>query len=182
MPNYRRSATLGGLYFFTLVTYQRRKIFHDAQTRHWLRDAIDATRKKYPFDVDAWVLLPEHLHCIWRLPEKDKDFSTRWSLIKSRFSKRSRDYLHDPARLTASREVHRESTIWQRRFWEHEIRDEADYRTHMDYIHINPVKHGLVERVKDWPWSTFHRYVREGMYPESWGGRIVQRNGRNFGE
>ncbi len=182
MPNYRRTNTHGGLCFFTLVTYQRRSIFHDALARQWLRDAIDVTRKKYPFEVDAWVLLPEHLHCIWRLPENDKEYSMRWSLIKSRFSKRSRDYLRDPDRLTASRRAHRESSIWQRRFWEHEVRDETDYRTHMDYIHINPVKHGLVERVNDWPWSTFHRHVREGRYPENWGGRIVQRNGKNFGE
>ena len=112
-----------------------------------------------PFDLQAIVILPDHLHCLWRLPEGDADFSTRWRLIKTRFSKS----------FGKSANQRGEKEIWQRRFWEHQIQDETDWRNHMDYIHFNPVKHGLVQRAADWPFSSFHRAVERGWYPEDWG-------------
>ena len=169
MVTYRRADIPGGTYFFTVVTYKRRKIFVDSKARTFLREAVLEVRKQHPFTIDAWVLLPDHLHCIWTLPPGDHDFSGRWGRIKAGFSKRAKTMLHDEALLTKSRKKKRESTIWQRRFWEHVIHDEADLRNHMDYIHYNPVKHGLVEQVCDWPYSTFHRMVAEGIYGRDWG-------------
>ncbi len=177
MSNYRRAKTIGGTYFFTLVTYRRRRILANEQCRKWLRDAIEKTRVNYPFSIDAWVLLPDHLHCVWTLPKEDDDFSIRWNLIKGRFSRSARDSLRLREWMTSSKIKHRESTIWQRRFWEHEINSERDYRRHVEYIHYNPVKHGLVKRVRDWPYSTFARYVANGIYPIDWGG-----DGRDFDE
>ena len=169
MSTYRRARTPGGTYFFTVVTFGRRKIFADPLARTLLRAAITEVRQHHPFTIDAWVLLPEHLHCVWTLPSDDRDFSIRWGRIKAGFTKRARGLFHKPELLTDSRKKHRDSTIWQRRFWEHEIRNDDDYRRHVDYIHYNPVKHGLVVRVRDWPYSTFHRLVREGVYPADWG-------------
>ncbi len=182
MSNYRRANTVGGTYFFTLVTYRRRRILANEQCRKWLRDAIEKTRVNHPFHVDAWVLLPDHLHCIWTLPQEDNDFSTRWNLIKGRFSRLARESLHRHEWMTPSKTKHRESTIWQRRFWEHEIRNDRDYQRHVEYIHYNPVKHGLVKRVRDWPHSTFARYVRNGVYPADWGGQDRDFDASEFGE
>jgi putative transposase len=123
-----------------------------------------------PFVVEGWVLLPDHLHCIWTLPEGDADFSTRWSLIKRSVSRFAAEMALDPGLRKASARKRRESTVWQRRFWEHLIRDEADMERHLDYIHFNPVRHGYVARAVDWPYSTIHRYVREGVYPVDWAG------------
>ena len=123
-----------------------------------------------PFVVDAWVLMLDHIHCIWTLPEGDGDYSTRWTEIKRYVTTACRDGLHDPRLLTRAARQRGESTIWQRRFWEHQIRDEADMERHVDYIHFNPVKHGQVRQVCDWPYSTFHRYVREGIYSSDWAG------------
>ena len=121
-------------------------------------------RETRPFTIDAWVLLPDHLHCIWTLPPGDADYSTRWNRIKRRMSLDcSADYKRDEL-LTASKRNHRESTLWQRRFLEHQIRDEMDFMQHVDYLHYNPVKHGLCQRLADWPHSTFHRYVTQGVY------------------
>ncbi len=182
MSDYRRAKTVGGTYFFTLVTYRRRRILTSQQCRQWLRDAIEKTRLKYPFGIDAWVLLPDHLHCVWTLPKEDEDFSTRWNLIKGRFSRLARESLHRKEWMSPSKTKHRESTIWQRRFWEHEIRNERDYQRHLDYIHYNPVKHGLVKRVCDWPHSTFARYVEKGVYPVDWGGECRDFEEWEFGE
>lgn len=182
MSNYRRARIDGGVYFFTVVTNSRQEILTLPQSRKALRNAIEATRKLLPFAVEAWVLLPEHLHCIWFLPKDNGDFSKRWGMIKAGFSKQVRASLEQGKQLTASRKKHRESALWQRRFWEHAIRDEQDFRRHVDYIHYNPVKHGLVERVKDWPYSTFHRYVKKGIYPENWGGGEVNNFDQGFGE
>ncbi len=148
-----------------------------------LREAINDVRQRHPFSIDAWVLLPEHLHCIWTLPEGCSGFSLRWSLIKSGFSKRTKVLFHVTEWINDSRRHHRESTIWQRRFREHLIRDEDEYRACMDYIHYNPVKHGHVRRVIEWPYSTFHRYVQLGIYPEHWGGgSISDEQGHPWGE
>lgn len=146
-----------------------------------LREAVEKARATHPFTIDAWVLLPDHLHCVWTLPEGDRNFSIRWGLIKTGFSKRAKELFHREEWLNESRQRHQESTIWQRRSWEHEIRDENDFRRHLDYIHYNPVKHGLVGNVADWPYSTFHRLVGAGVYPKGWGGEAGEIAGE-FGE
>jgi putative transposase len=138
-----------------------------------LRNAVNFVRQNRPFTIDAWVLLPEHLHCVWTLPPNDTDYSTRWNLIKSRFSKNAKTHLHKPEFMTPSKYKHHESTIWQRRFWEHRIRGPDDFQKHFDYIHYNPVKHKLVQKVKEWPYSTFHQYVRQDIYSERWGGGAI---------
>jgi len=169
MSTYRRARIAGGTYFFTVVTHRRRPVFSMAEARTMLRDAIHEVRGLHPFVIDAWVLLPDHLHCIWTLPPGDMDYSTRWGKIKAGFSRRARDLLYDESLLGSSRKKKRESSVRQRRFWEHTIGDERDLRRHMDYIHYNPVKHGLVENVRDWPYSTFHRLVQQGIYSQKWG-------------
>jgi putative transposase len=130
-----------------------------------LRESIDKVRARYPFVIDAWVLLPDHLHCIWTLPKGDDDFSTRWRLIKSAVTKKLGD---GGESKNTSRSRRKEADLWQRRFWEHRIRDDCDYATHCDYIHYNPVRHGLVDMPKNWPYSTFHKFMKEGMYPPEW--------------
>lgn len=179
MPNYRRSPVAGGTYFFTLTSYRRRPILTEAALRHALRDAIRQTRIAHPFDIDAWVLLPDHLHCVWTLPPDDADFSLRWSMIK-RLVTQTCGNQFELAALPASRTQRKESAIWQRRFWEHQIRDDDDFARHVDYIHWNPVKHGLVAQVADWPYSTFHRYVAQAKLSADWGG-VMEQNG-DFGE
>lgn len=169
MPNYIRTRT-GSTFFFTVVAYERRPILCDDSVRRSLRIAIENLRTRRPFSIDAWVLMPDHLHCVWTLPEGDVDFSTRWSLIKRSVSRFTGEATFAPGQRGDSARKHRESTIWQRRFWEHQIRDELDFERHLDYIHFNPVKHGYVNRAVDWPYSTIHRYVREGVYPIDWGG------------
>ena len=171
MSRYRRLLT-GTTYFFTVVAHRRRPIFCNPAIRSSLAQAIRFVRGTRPFVIDAWILLPDHMHCIWTLPEDDVDYSARWAAIKRYVSSGCGRRLHDVALSTPSRQKHRESTIWQRRFWEHQIRDENDFERHMDYIHFNPVKHGYVQQVRDWPHSTFHRYVREGAYAMDWGGSV----------
>ena len=166
MPNYHRAWQPGGTYFFTVNLHQRDG--NDLLLRHiaLLRQVVREVRHRFPFVIHAWVVLPEHLHCILELPEGEWDFAVRWRLIKMHFSKGIP--AHEP--LNASRMKRGERGVWQRRYWEHWIRDEDDYRAHMDYVHINPLKHGLVARVGDWPYSTFHRLVEEGVYPADWAG------------
>ena len=180
MSNYRRSLTRGGTFFFTVVTYRRQDFLVDAEARQFLRYAITEVRKTQPFTIDAWVLLPEHLHCIWTLPEDDNDFSKRWGRIKAIFSKKAKNYLHQSQWMNRSKQKHGESTIWQRRFWEHEIKSQRDFNHHMDYIHYNPVKHGLVKKVSDWPYSSFHLCVKRNIYPVNWTSKSNFDN--NFGE
>lgn len=170
MPNHRRARD-GSTYFFTVVTYQRQPFLCSNDSRTALKEVMAEVRKSYPFKVKVWVLLPDHLHCIWELPEDDNDYSLRWGLVKKEFTKRMKGRLNI-VRPNESRLRHRESAIWQRRFWEHRIRDERDFKAHCDYIHYNPVKHGLVGAPKDWEYSTFHSYVRAGIYPEHWGGEV----------
>jgi putative transposase len=164
MPNYRR-AREGNTYFFTVVTYQRSPILCLEQSRALLGKVIRNVREAHPFSAEAWVLLPDHMHSIWRLPRGDTDYYLRWALIKKGFTKGAKTWFDLPA-ANPSRKKHRESTVWQRRFWEHIIRDEGDFSAHCDYIHYNPVKHGLVEAPKDWQHSTFHRFVKK-CYPRS---------------
>ena len=182
MPTFIRSEKPGGTFFFTVVTYRRRQILTKPDSRLILREVISEVRRQYPFIVDAWVLLPDHFHCIWTLPEGDGDSSKRWGLIKAGFPRKAKPLLHRTAWMTHSKERHRENTIWQRRFWEHQVRDDEDLFRHLDYIHYNPVKYGLVENVADWPYSTFHRYVQQGFYPVNWGENIAVKADINFGE
>ena len=182
MPTFIRSEMPGGTFFFTLVTYRRRKILTQPESRIILREVILEVRREHPFTVDAWVLLPDHLYCIWTLPKGDGNFSKRWGLIKAGFSRKARPLLHRTTWMTDSKERHRESTIWQRRFWEHQVRDDEDLHKHLDYIHFNAVKHGLVTNPADWPYSTFHRYVKQSLYPVNWGETITFGPGLSFGE
>ena len=178
MTQYRRAKFCGGCYFFTVVTYKRRRFLADDLSRACLRSAWRSVRLNRPFEVVALCLLPDHLHCLWRLPEGDNDFSQRWMLIKKGFTRR---YLKAGGRESGqslSREKKRERGIWQRRFWEHQIRDQEDLQKHVDYVHYNPVKHGLVHAVEDWPWSTYHRFVRDGFYEH----RTLSDYDGNFGE
>ena len=182
MPNYRRPKLPGGTFFFTVVTCRRRKILTNPDCRDTMRNVIEHVRKKRPFTIESLVLLPDHLHCIWKLPKNDDEVSIRWNLIKSGFSKLMKPVYHKYEWMTDSKTSKRETTIWQRRYWEHQIRDDRDFEKHMDYIHYNPVKHGLANRVKDWPYSTFHRFVKEGIYPETWGGESTVELEQEFGE
>jgi len=175
VPKYRRLAAPGGTYFFTVCAHRRQPLLTDPRCLAALREAIRLTRLEQPFTVLAWVVLPDHLHCVWRLPPGDADFSSRWSNIKRRVSQACRGWLPVTG-FTASRQGRRESTLWQRRYWEHLIRDEDDLARHLHYIHANPVRHGYAQRAVDWPHSTFHAYVRRGVYGESWGwGKSRQR-------
>jgi len=166
MPNYRRAWVPGGTYFFTVNLLRRKST--DLLTQHvgLLRNVVSDVRRKHPFVIHGWVVLPDHLHCVIELPAGDVDFAVRWRLIKSNFSKG----LPKTERRSTVRTRRGERGIWQRRYWEHLIRDEKDFAAHMDYIHINPVKHGLVTRVGEWPYSTFHRLVEEGVYGADWAG------------
>jgi putative transposase len=182
VANYRRAREPGGTFFFTVVTYRRRLVFDQPESRQMLREVVQEVRQRQPFTIDAWVLLPEHMHCIWTLPKESLDFSVRWSLIKCGFSRRAKSLYHVDEWMNASRHKQRETTIWQRRFWEHQIRSEEEYQVYMDYTYFNPVRHGLVKRVVDWPYSTFHRYVRLGIYPENWGSGMDGMPEHGFGE
>ncbi|MXS86101.1 transposase [Nitrosomonas sp. HPC101] len=175
MSNYRRVRAGGGVYFFTLVTRHRQKILCHENIRQALRAGIETTRLARPFVIHGWVLLPDHLHCIWALPPDDADFSVRWSMIK-------RFVTQQCGLQSSTGQRKNESSLWQRRFWEHQIRNERDYRRHMDYLHYNPVKHGLVTKVSDWPYSTFHRHVRLGTYEPDWAGTTPEPEPATTGE
>ncbi len=169
MTNYRRSNIAGASYFFTANLADRSS---RVLTDHiaLLRNAFEYTRSRHPFCIGAIVVLPDHLHIIWTLPAGDSDFALRWRLIKTVFSRSQPRGEH----RSASREDKGERGIWQRRYWEHLIRDEEDFARHADYIHINPVKHGWAKQVAEWPHSSFHRHVRAGILPRDWGGDAVE--------
>ena len=152
MVEYRRNRVPGGTYFFK-VTLQDRGASLLTTHASLLGEIMRNVRLRHPFETMAIVILPDHLHAIWRLPEGDSDYSTRWNLIKSAFTRRlSAAGAKLPARANRQRE------LWARRFWEHTIRNDEDLRQHVDYVHGNPLKHGLVERMEDWPWSSYHRF------------------------
>ena len=153
-----------------MVAYRRQSILCNETIRNALRKAIETVRVSRPFVIDAWVLLPDHLHCVWTLPDGDADFSTRWMIIKRTVSLACGEAYRRTDWMTASKLNHRESTIWQRRFWEHQIRNQEDFARHVDYIHFNPVKHGHVQQVADWPYSTFHHHVQNRVYANDWAG------------
>ena len=164
MQSYRRNLIPGGTYFFTVNLLDRssRLLVDEIAT---LRASVAVARDRLPFRINAWVVLPDHMHCIWTLPPDDADYPSRWRMIKARFSRRMSDH----APVSASRTSKGELGIWQRRYWEHTVRDARDFAAHVDYVHFNPVKHRYVARVADWPCSTFHRYVASGTYPADWG-------------
>lgn len=166
MPNYRRAFIPGGTWFFTVNLLERHA--NDLLVREidLLRQTVRRVRHRHPFHIDAWVVLPEHLHCVLTLPASNSDFSRCWRLIKSGFSRAlPKTEYRSPVREAAG-----ERGIWQRHCWEHLIRDETDFRRHVDYVHVSPVKHGHVPRARDWPYPTFHRYVAAGIYPADWCG------------
>ena len=166
----------GGSFFFTVNLADRRQ---QLLTKHInaLREAFRYATSRHPLTIDAVVILPEHLHAVWTLPDGDIDFPLRWRLVKTAFSRA----LPSDETVSTSRKSKGERGIWQRRFWEHTLRDEDDYARHVDYIHFNPVKHGHVGCVRDWPYSSFHRMVREGILPEDWAGDCED-DGALFGE
>jgi putative transposase len=176
MPYYRRAKLEGGIFFFTVALADRTS---DLLIRHIdrLRRMYRSVQARHPFETTAICVLPDHMHAIWSLPAGDADFPLRWNLIKSAFS---RGLAHESLR-TPSKIAKRERGLWQRRYWEHAIRDDADLARHVDYIHFNPVKHGYVSRVVDWPHSSFHRYVSDGILPQDWGGDMRDIAGE-FGE
>jgi putative transposase len=183
MPNYRRAAVAGGSYFFTLVTYRRRRVLCNEDIRSALREAIRSVRAEHPFAIDAWVLLPDHVLCIWTLPVGDDDYPARWAKIKRFVTQRCGARYPNDARRAASNRRRNEGALWQRRYWEHLVRDPQDLNRCRDYVHWNPVRHGHVRRVRDWPYSTFHRFVRSGLYPLDWGGGDAPgMGGDGFGE
>lgn len=156
MSNYRRFYVEGGWYFFTVVTYERKPLFASPENIERLRKAFQKGKTRYPFRMDFVVILPDHLHCIWKLPEDDHDFSTRWKYIKKCFS----------IQLPSIPNKRGEKRVWQKRFWEHWIRDQEDWLNHVNYIHFNPVKHGYVAHPVQWEYSSFHQAMEMGLYPK----------------
>jgi putative transposase len=169
MSNYRRFYIPGGTIFLTLVTYQRYPIFSQPENVSLLRHAVANVRSEMPFEIIGAVVLPEHLHFIWNLPDNDADYSKRVGKIKVLLTKSLGNNVNLPENLSKSRRKHRESNVWQRRFWDHYIRDEVDLQIHLDYIHYNPVKHGLVSCPHLWSYSSFEKMVRNNVYDYDWG-------------
>ena len=157
------------MYFFTVVTHHRRPILTTDVARPLLRQAFRDVQRERPFELTAIVLLPDHLHAIWELPPGDSDDSTRWRRIKSLFTSAWLAAVGESIGVTESRASRLERGVWQRRFFEYTCRDDTDLKRCLAYLHVNPLKHGLVERVADWLWSSFHRYVEFGEYPSNWG-------------
>ena len=162
MSQYQRYYCPGGQYFFTVVTYQRQPLFEKPMHIELLKQSMRKVQRQYPFKIDALVILPFHLHCLWKIPHHDSDFSSRWRLIKHYFSRE----------MDVFRNHRDEKLVWQRRFWEHLIRDEQDWRNHMDYIHYNPVKHRHAKSPHEWPYSSFQKWVKRGLYDLNWGASI----------
>jgi len=169
MPEYRRVKLKGATYFFTLVTYERQRIFSSPESISILTDSINRIKTYHPFIIRAYCILPDHIHFIWSLPKNDNDYSKHISQIKRRFTNEYSKRFELSIMKSESRKERKESTLWQRRFWEHWIRNENDLNRHIDYIHYNPVKHGLVNRVKDWKHSSFYEFVDMGCYDSDWG-------------
>ena len=168
MPNYRRLYIPGGTYFLTIVTYCRRPLFKSPDNIDLLRTCIAKVQKQQPFKITAAVILPDHLHFIWQLPADDSNYSQRVSRLKVLFTRAYKASHPSNLEISESRHKHRESDVWQRRFWEHLIRDEADLQNHLDYIHYNPVKHELVSCPHLWSYSSFYHWVDKGRYASDW--------------
>ena len=165
MTDYRRIYIPDSTWFFTVNLAERRDNNLLVEKIDLLRTAFRYVKERKPYRINAIVIMPDHLHCIWILPPGDADFSIRWNLIKGHFSRA----IPKGERISPSRNKRRERGLWQRRFWAHLLCDQDDFNNHLDYIHWNPVKHGRVQRVVDWPHSSFHRFVEQGIYPVNWG-------------
>ena len=177
---YRRYYQSGGTYFFTVNTFDRKGLFWDIEARKLFMQSVTYVQTNHPFVIHAYCIMPNHIHMIWELPEGDCDYPTRWRLAKSHFS---RHWLVADEKLTETRKRKKERAIWQRRYWEHYIRDAKDYRNHVDYIHYNAVKHGYVKAPKEWEGSSFKDYVKDGIYSEDWGtSEVMKFIGVDFGE
>ena len=172
MSQYIRASTKGGTYFFTVVAHNRRPIFCQPDFLQALKAGIRQVQQKHPFQIIAWVQLPDHLHCIWQMPVDDANYSMRWSQIKRLSTQACPQYHLRIDELSYSKVKRNEKGIWQRRFFEHEIKSDLDFARHMDYLHYNPVKHGLVTNVIDWSYSTFHNQLKDGAYLADWGANI----------
>lgn len=168
MRRYIRQRHPGACFFFTVVTHQRRPFLTHPENMALLRKAMGDVKRRYPFTIDGIVIMPDHIHAIWQLPYGDNDYSSRWAQIKRRFSMS----VTAGEKLSRSRMAKRERGIWQRRFWEHAIRSEEDWRLHMDYIHYNPVKHGYVASPEEWPYSSLDNCIQKGWYEKGWGSDI----------
>lgn len=170
MPYYRRNH-IGEYFFITLVTRNRMQLFHDESARRLLHIAIKETQLQRPWKMDAIVLMPEHIHMLWIMPQNDNDYSTRISILKRKFTNTYLGSGGREASVPEGQKKRRLHGVWQQKFWEHTIKDAKDYNMHLDYIHTNPVRHGYVEKPKDWPWSSFNRHVKDGHYESDWQGR-----------
>ncbi|MBU1155743.1 MAG: transposase [Proteobacteria bacterium] len=163
---YRRILIPGGTYFFTIVTHSRIPVFSSSRSVDLLRNVFRQVKERHPFVIDAIVILPDHIHCVLTMPDEDLDYPLRIGLIKSDFARRFA--------LAGPKGKADTNPVWQRRYWEHLMRNENDYTKHVEYIHYNPVKHGLVKSPKDWPWSSFNDYVAKGVYDVNWGaGEVI---------
>jgi putative transposase len=171
MSQYRRFYVPGSTVFLTVVTYQRIPLFENLENVQYLRRSLKTVQASMPFEFVAGIVMPEHLHFLWTMPEGDGNYSKRIGRMKVLFTQalRGEDYI--PEAISRSRQKHRESDVWQRRFWEHTIRDERDFQNHCNYLHANPVKHGLTQCPHEWEFSSFHRWVQQGKYPADWGCR-----------
>lgn len=168
MPNYIRADAPGATFFFTVNLHDRSARYlvdHVAE----LRACLKTVKERHPFEIEAMVVLPEHIHALWRLPVDDGDYSTRWMLLKQAFTRRLDELGLLPPEEEKPRGRRGERSVWQRRFWERQVTGDEDLARHIDYIHFNPVKHGWVLRPRDWPYSSLHRFVREGRLPQDWG-------------
>jgi putative transposase len=169
MPQYRRVRLKGGVFFFTVVTHERRRILTSDLGIQCLRRAWRTTHETMPFETEAVCVLPDHIHVMWSLPEGDDDYSARWRKLKGLFTREFRRRGGSEGTGSESRQSKGEAAVWQRRFWEHRIRDVDDFRRHVEYVHFNPVKHGYVTRLEDWKWSSFHDHVARGWIEPDWG-------------
>lgn len=173
MPNLRRAFIRGGTFFFTLVTNRRAHLFAQARAKRLLGTTFRRCQEKWPFTFNALVLLPDHLHAIWSLPPGDDEYPKRWGWIKKEFTKEWLSVGGMEESISAARQEERRRGVWQPRYWqprywEHTLEDEDDFERHFDYVHYNPVKHGYAKCPRDWPESSFHRWVAAGVYPEHW--------------
>lgn len=180
MAIYRRFHTAGATWFFTLTAEGRRPLLVGPDSMHWIRRAAAEVRGRYPFELIAWVVLPDHLHALVNLPDSDCDYAKRISIFKRIVSKRLASRTTAP--LCNSMRTRRENGVWQRRFWEHMVRNQVDLQRHLDYIHFNPVRHGLAGNATGWPHSSIHRYVESGMVAKDWAAKVGDERERSFGE
>jgi len=168
MPKYIRAYVPGGTYFFTVVTHRRLALFKSKSARSLWGNCLRECVHRWPFVIDAIVLLPDHLHAMWSLPSGDAEYSMRWAWLKKEFTKRWLANRATESVIAQPVRVERQRRVWQPRFWEHVIQDQHDYERHFDYIHYNPVKHGHVRCPRDWPHSSFHRWAKHGVYSANW--------------